>query len=59
MLGTSDTWSTSHLSQQTSEPAYYIVDCRISNPIGNKCTFYRRVTDNKTIYLHTTILRIS
>ena len=29
MLGTSDTWSTSHLSRRTSEPAYYIVDCRI------------------------------
>ena len=29
MLGTSDARSTSHLSQQTSEPAYYIVDCRI------------------------------
>ena len=29
MLGTSDTWSTSHLSQQTSKPAYYIADCRI------------------------------
>ena len=29
ILGTSDTWSTSHLSQQTSEPTYYIVDCRI------------------------------
>ena len=30
MLGTSDSWSTSHSSQRTSEPAYYIVDCRIS-----------------------------
>jgi hypothetical protein len=29
ILGTSDAWSTSHLSQQTSKPAYYIVDCRI------------------------------
>ena len=29
MLGTSGAWSTSHLSQQPSEPAYYIVDCRI------------------------------
>ena len=27
MLGTSDAWWTSHLSQGTSEPAYYIVDC--------------------------------
>ena len=32
ILGTSDAWSTSHFSQQTItiEPAYYIVDCRIS-----------------------------
>ena len=29
ILGTSDTWSTSHLSQQTREPAYYILDCWI------------------------------
>ena len=28
-LGTSDTWSTSHLSHQPREPAYYIVDCWI------------------------------
>ena len=26
MLGTSDAWSTSHLSQRTSKPAYYILD---------------------------------
>ena len=31
ILGTSDTWSTSHLSHRPSEPAYYIVDCRILN----------------------------
>ena len=30
ILGKSDTWLTNHLSQQPSEPAYYIVDCRIS-----------------------------
>ena len=29
ILGTSDAWSTSHLSHQPSEPAYYIVDWRI------------------------------
>ena len=29
ILGSSDAWSTSNLSQQTSEPVYYIVDCRI------------------------------
>ena len=28
ILGTSDAWSTSRLSHQPSEPAYYIVDCR-------------------------------
>ena len=26
MLGTSDAWWTSHLSQQSSEPAYHIID---------------------------------
>ena len=26
ILGTSDVWSMSHLSNQTSEPVYYIVD---------------------------------
>ena len=31
MLGTSDAWSTSHVSKQTIKPAYYIVDCWISN----------------------------
>ena len=31
ILGTSDTWSTSRLSHRPSEPAYYIVDCRISS----------------------------
>ena len=30
ILGTSVAWSTSHLSQRTNEPAYNIVDCRIS-----------------------------
>jgi hypothetical protein len=30
MLGTSDTWSMSCLSDQPSDPAYYIEDCRIS-----------------------------
>ena len=29
ILGTSDAWSTNHLSQLTRESAYYIVDCRI------------------------------
>ena len=29
MLGTSDAWSTSHSSQQPSEPEYHIIDCRI------------------------------
>ena len=29
MLRTSDAWSMSPLSQLATEPAYYIVDCRI------------------------------
>ena len=33
MLGTSDAWSRSHLSQRTSEPVHYIVDCRISSSL--------------------------
>ena len=33
MLGTSDAWSMIHLSQQTSEPAYYIADWRIYDDI--------------------------
>ena len=36
ILATSDTWSTSRLSHQPSEPAYYIVDCRIFT-----CLLYR------------------
>ena len=32
ILGTSNASSTSHLSQRTSEPAYYIVYCRIFRP---------------------------
>ena len=30
ILGTSDAWSMSRSSQRTSNPAYYIEDCRIS-----------------------------
>ena len=29
ILGTSETWSMSHLFQRPSDPAYYIEDCRI------------------------------
>ena len=29
ILGTSDAWSMSHLSQRPNDPAYYIEDCRI------------------------------
>ena len=38
MLGTSDTWSTSHSSQRTSEPAYCIVDCQILRQYVCKAT---------------------
>ena len=34
MLGTSDAWSMSRSSQRTTEPAYYIVDCQISDPLN-------------------------
>ena len=34
MLGTPDAWSTSHLSQRTSKPVYYIVDCQIWERCG-------------------------
>ena len=34
ILGTSDGWSTSRLSHWPSEPAYYIVDCRILGLCG-------------------------
>ena len=33
ILWLSDAWSTSHLSQQASEPVYNIVDCQISSPL--------------------------
>ena len=43
MLGTSDTWSTSHLSQQPREPMYHIVDCWISeNPSGRRLLFDKK-----------------
>ena len=39
MLGTSDTWSTSHLSQQTSRPVYYNLDCQTLYAIGSIIAF--------------------
>ena len=36
LLGISDNWSMSHLSQRTSEPAYYIEDCRILVKYGSE-----------------------
>ena len=36
MLGTSDAWLTSHLSQRTSKPAYYIVGFLGIKQIGKK-----------------------
>ena len=41
VLGTSDTWSMSRLSDRSSKPAYYIVDCRISE----RCNALRRHID--------------
>ena len=34
ILGTSDTWSMSRLSDQPSNQVYYIEDCRISGKAG-------------------------
>ena len=39
MLGTSDAWSMSRSSQQTSDPAYYIEDCRILYVIASSDIF--------------------
>ena len=36
MKKTSGAWSTSRLSCRPSEPAYYIVDCRIFDPMNLK-----------------------
>ena len=40
MLGTSDAWSMSRLSQQATKPAYYIVDCRIYGQDYKCCTSF-------------------
>ena len=41
ILGTSDAWSMSRLSQQTSKPTYYILDWRIfSERTGKKILLY-------------------
>ena len=50
MLGTSETWSTSHLSQQPSKPVYYIVDCRIFE--GCFYTRYFFFFSKSQLYLH-------
>ena len=43
ILGTSDAWWMSHLSQWSSERAYYIVDCRIfrSSTLHGSFTFVK------------------
>ena len=46
ILGTSDAWSTSHLSQRTSKPAYYIVHCRILGIFFIPYMYYRYTKDN-------------
>ena len=42
MLGTSDAWSMSHLSQQPTKPVYYIEDCWISKYKYDVQSFYVR-----------------
>ena len=34
VLGTSDAWSTSHLSHRPSKQAYFILDCFSPNDVG-------------------------
>ena len=56
ILGTSDAWSTSHLSQRTSKPAYYIVDCQISNwEAAHRCAQSKKRMTRLTI--HAVLLR--
>ena len=53
MLGTSDKWSTSHLSQQPSEPAYYVVDLRI---LGTNHEVEGRNRKCRLLFLRQTIM---
>ena len=41
MLGTSNAWSMSHLSQRPGDPAYYIEDCRIYDIIETLASYFQ------------------
>ena len=41
ILGTSDAWLTSHLSQQNCKPAYYTVDCQIYKPRDSRANSHK------------------
>ena len=51
MLGTSDTWSMSHLSHLPSEPMYYIEDCRISRVSLSVKKFARKQIFPRNLYI--------
>ena len=55
MLGTSDPWSTSHLSQQTSKPAYHIVDCRIFGLDQDQMLVYQGQRGTQTTFTTATV----
>ena len=55
MLGTSDAWSTSHVSKQTIKPAYYIVDCWISKAHRTTIPRVYGIANDLKFYLHATV----
>ena len=52
MLGTSDAWSTSHLTQQTSEPAYCVLYCRLSDFKSMQCSLQAQSSSQKYLEPH-------
>ena len=60
MLGTSEAWSASHLSQRISIPAYYIVDCWISELLGfPQLAWYWKPCVKNWKYPHNTHLELT
>ena len=57
ILGSSDAWSMKRLFHQPSEPAYYILDWRISTErsrkvFTNSCTYSRQACAEKDPFLY-------
>ena len=52
ILGTSDAWLMSHLSQRTGKPAYHIVDCRIYGYPQSSHNVYRLAFFKAKRYCH-------